>query len=530
MANQSARLALVVGNAEYQFGRPLRNTKNDAVAISAALSDLGLTSHIRDETGRFEKLSPNFNQSLMGMNRLLADFHVEAQASEMAVIYFSGHGIEIDAQNHLIPVDAQLGHVVRVRFETVHLSDVTDAVAGASRLRFVMLDACRDNPFAHTMKGLDAGKSVRAGLGPANSRRAMIFYAAAAGHVAKEGKDGGLSPFAAALIANLRVPGCGLYSIIGAVTEDVQSATQGAQEPTLYGTMVRDIVFKSNAAVSDAESIETGVSQSKQNAPVEKKIVAPPQTDVRVEEKATALPPTEVDVEKKVADRSPMATVVEKILADLPPAKVHVDNVADWHPINAPALTKIPDVENEIRQAKRGAPLEKRTEASLSTNAHIDEIPPGLNSDNRDTEVPTKFWKKAIPAGIACLVVATALYIANRGGDTSSKIPGFVRPIISTGPSVSNEAWKDRPDRAHCFQTDLAAVWSTPTRSFLARCYQTREPCDKVKNDQRGRVTDCAWATGLLRSQQWQSSEGGGYLNSWYKHSNAPFPPPFPQW
>src|SRR5215510_11760722 len=127
------RIALVIANSTYLHARPLRNTKADAVGIASALAAAGFTSH------RSGILKPYYDQSLMDMNRLLADFSVGADNAEMAVIYYSGHGIEIDFRNFLIPVDAELVHVARVDYEALPLPAVINAALGTSKLSLTIL-------------------------------------------------------------------------------------------------------------------------------------------------------------------------------------------------------------------------------------------------------------------------------------------------------------------------------------------------------------------------------------------------------
>lgn len=142
-------IALVIGNADYSKMRKLKSTRADADEIASALAEVGFTSHESDAIGVFSKLTPYHNQTQQGMNALLADFSIASQDAEMAVIYYSGHGIEIESRNFLIPTDAELRNVASVVFRTIALPSVTDAVAGARKLRLVILDACRECYFRY---------------------------------------------------------------------------------------------------------------------------------------------------------------------------------------------------------------------------------------------------------------------------------------------------------------------------------------------------------------------------------------------
>jgi uncharacterized caspase-like protein len=107
---------------------------------------LGFVSHVQGSNGTNAELIPLYDQTLMGMMRALADFSVAASAADMAVIYYSGHGIEIDFKNFLVPIDATLSHKDRLTFEAVPLGDVIASASKARKLRLIVLDACCDNP------------------------------------------------------------------------------------------------------------------------------------------------------------------------------------------------------------------------------------------------------------------------------------------------------------------------------------------------------------------------------------------------
>jgi hypothetical protein len=243
-APKERRVALIIGNAKYAVGPQLINTERDAIGVAEALYMLGFVSHIRGPDGADIDLIPLYDQTLIGMMRALADFTVAASDADMAVIYYSGHGIEIDFKNFLIPIDATLSHKDRLAFEAVPLGDVITSASKARKLRLVILDACRDNPLAERMKGLDPGKSTAPiGIGPPGTGiSALTFYAATEGQRARQGPPLGRSPFAEALIARLLQP-LELGRVFGRVTDDVRKTTDGQQEPRLYGPPQPDDIF-----------------------------------------------------------------------------------------------------------------------------------------------------------------------------------------------------------------------------------------------------------------------------------------------
>jgi hypothetical protein len=236
------RVALVIGNGQYRHAKTLPNPPRDADAIAETFSSLG-----------FDAVRKLTDLELKPLSRAFTEFRLEAADADTAVIYFAGHGIEIDGINHLIPVDAELDHVVHVPAETVPLASVLHAARGARRLRVVILDACRNNPFLERMRGLELGRdaggwsrvaleqepsrSVGRGLAqPGTVGDAMLIaYAADAGQEAKDGPANSNSPFAATLVQVIRAdPTLDVRQLFGKVGEQVANLTKGAQQPARY--------------------------------------------------------------------------------------------------------------------------------------------------------------------------------------------------------------------------------------------------------------------------------------------------------
>ena len=147
-APAAPRVALVIGNASYAHAPALANPLNDAADVGAALGRLGF------EVTRLE----NADRSSLWSG--FQEFALAASASEVAVVFYAGHGIEVDQRNFLVPVDARLASDQDVEFEAVPLELVSRAVERASGLRLVILDACRENPFASRMQRAGATRSV----------------------------------------------------------------------------------------------------------------------------------------------------------------------------------------------------------------------------------------------------------------------------------------------------------------------------------------------------------------------------------
>ena len=153
------------------------------------------------------------------------------------MIYYAGHGIEVEGENYLIPVDAKLAHKADAKYEAQPLTLALGAVEGAAGLRLVILDACRNNPFrARLFKNLNTSGGLRSIEPPAN---VVVLYSAKHGTVASDGDEGGNSPFAAALLAHIEKPGLAIQDLFGEVHDDVLTATNDTQEPWLYGAFGR---------------------------------------------------------------------------------------------------------------------------------------------------------------------------------------------------------------------------------------------------------------------------------------------------
>ena len=224
-AHSAQRVALVIGNANYKHAPLLANPVNDAKDMSAALARLGFS------VTRLE------NIGWQNLHRSLREFSRAAEVSEVAVVFYAGHGIEVDRKNYLIPVDAKLASDRDVDFEAVSLDLVLHTVEGASELRLVILDACRDNPFLSKMQSAGATRSLGRGLARVEPAvETLVAYAAKEGTVASDG-NGRNSPYSEALLAFLEEPGLEVGLMFRKVRDAVLGATGGRQEPFVYGSL-----------------------------------------------------------------------------------------------------------------------------------------------------------------------------------------------------------------------------------------------------------------------------------------------------
>ena len=223
------RVALVIGNAAYTV-HPLINAGNDAAAIAKSL---------KDELGfDLVMLRPDLNRR--DMVEALKTFQDEAARSDIAVVFFSGHGTERPGrENYLIPVDAKLAREDDLEDEAISLGSVQNRIKAARLLSLVMLDACRTNDFP--LAGRNKGGAR--GLGRAKPEGNMLIaYATSEDQVADDG-DGRHSPFTTALLRHMATPGLDVRRLLGKVRDDVKRATRDVQVPTIYGTLGGDEIF-----------------------------------------------------------------------------------------------------------------------------------------------------------------------------------------------------------------------------------------------------------------------------------------------
>jgi tetratricopeptide (TPR) repeat protein len=220
------RVALVIGNSKYQSVPALPNPSNDAAALADSLRAVGFTDVrlVNDAT----------RDNLVDA---LKSFAAEADGADWAVIYYAGHGMEMAGENYLVPVDAKLATDRDVAFEAVALTQVMGATEGARKLHLVILDACRDNPFANQIKRTVASRSIGRGLAEVEpDAGTLVVFAAKHGQVAMDGRDGH-SPFVASLINRITTPRIEIRKLFDLVRDDVMAATDRRQQPFSYGSV-----------------------------------------------------------------------------------------------------------------------------------------------------------------------------------------------------------------------------------------------------------------------------------------------------
>jgi hypothetical protein len=225
-ATAEKRVALVIGNSNYTHAPKLPNPVNDATAVAILLRNVGFDVVVRQDL--------NIND----MRRVVRDFSEVTRDAGIAIVFYAGHGLELNGNNYLVPADAVLERDIDVEDETLPLERVLNILEPAKRLRLIILDACRDNPFARTMKRSLTSRAIGRGLAriePMTSGT-LIAFAAKAGSVAADG-SGLHSPFTSALLDHIATPGLDLRIAFGRIRDEVLKSTANKQEPFVYGSL-----------------------------------------------------------------------------------------------------------------------------------------------------------------------------------------------------------------------------------------------------------------------------------------------------
>ena len=223
----ASRIALVVGISQYENITPLRNTVRDADLISKQLKGVGFEVTTLRDPG-----SQQFDEALR-------KFSFEAEVADIALLYYAGHGVEAQGRNFVLTADAAISELGDVAAQGFALDRLLLSTAKSRRLRVVVLDSCRDNPFP-AVEGIDgfakttATRSER--VAAAAERGTLVVYSTKDGAPALDGA-GSNSPFARALADNLIRPGIEIGMVFRRVRDQVLTSTGGRQEPYTYGSL-----------------------------------------------------------------------------------------------------------------------------------------------------------------------------------------------------------------------------------------------------------------------------------------------------
>jgi len=224
------RVALVVGNSNYEFVPALDNPTNDAKLMADTLQGLGFT---------LVGGGPQLNLDEAAFDKAVQDFGAKLQGADVGLFYHAGHGVQMRGSNYLVPINANPTREADVDFQMLDAALVLRQMESAgTRLNLVILDACRNNPFG--------GRGLRASGGGLAQMQApegtLISYATQPGNVAQDGADGD-SPYTKALAATMRTPGLDIFQTFNEVGLQVKRATGGSQQPWVASSPIEGTFF-----------------------------------------------------------------------------------------------------------------------------------------------------------------------------------------------------------------------------------------------------------------------------------------------
>ena len=243
-AYAGTRLALVIGNGKYANAPKLENPANDSADLAAALRNVG-----------FEVIEQQ-DASRESMTKAVRAFSSRLRGTEMALFFYAGHGMQMSGENYLLPVDADIQTPADVRFNTVNLTDIQQEMEGSGRVNIIILDACRNNPFADRLAQSGRAAPSR-GLGriDAAGEGSLIVYSTQPNNVALDGA-GRNSPFTAALLKHVITPGIEVRQMLSRVRGDVLSATERRQTPWDSSSLTGDVYLAgAPASPSDVAAV-----------------------------------------------------------------------------------------------------------------------------------------------------------------------------------------------------------------------------------------------------------------------------------
>jgi len=227
-APQGRRVALVIGNDAYTDA-PLKNAKNDAAAMAAALEELGFTvTRVTDA-----------RRDVFGAR--LATFSESIRTDDLAFFFFAGHGVQVEGENYLLPIDTGIASPMAVRLNGIGANQVVAALQRA--VSVVILDACRNNPFL-------GGRSSGGGLAQMEARGSLIAFSTGNNQVASDNSAQANGLFTGELIRVLREPGLSLREVFFRARQRVYERSSGAQFPAVYDGLLGDLQLRAAAADS----------------------------------------------------------------------------------------------------------------------------------------------------------------------------------------------------------------------------------------------------------------------------------------
>ncbi|WP_456837256.1 caspase family protein [Bradyrhizobium sp. USDA 4486] len=237
-AVRGTRMALIIGNGAYAHVKALPNPPNDARAVAKSLRDIGFT------------VSEGVDLDRAAMQKMTRDFLRDAARALVALVYYAGHGVQVDGRNYLIPIDVELKPGANMTEAMIDMDTIMAGLDDQVRTNILIFDACRSNPMAQqvasagTNRGIEGASGLAAptslGAGATLGAGTLIAFATAPGQVALDG-EGANSPFSAALSRHIGTPGLEVQQMLTRVRAEVVSSTKNKQVPWSNSSLLGEV-------------------------------------------------------------------------------------------------------------------------------------------------------------------------------------------------------------------------------------------------------------------------------------------------
>ncbi len=421
------RVALVIANSAYQHAPSLANPVNDGAVIARTLKQAG-----------FDIVDSRHDLLALDTRRALREFADATRDADIAVIYYAGHGIEVEGSNYLIPVDAKLERDTDVYDEALSLDRILVAVEPAKQLRLVILDACRDDPFGKTMKRTVATRGIGRGLAQVEptSPNMLIAYSAKAGFTAQDG-DGANSPFTVALSKHLTTPGLDVRRAFGFVRDDVLKSTGNKQEPFVYGSLGGE----------DVPLVPVKVAATAAAAPN-------PQADIRRDYELA------LQVGNRPAWEAFLAQHPDGFYSSL--AKLQLEKIGAEQ-THAAAIEKTKQAEAERdRLVALGAQKDAQAKAAADAKAAEQAQLAAQKAKEQAQQQAAAAEQQRVNLAAAAPVVAPASAASPSGTNVTSLTP-------ATAPADLSRSVQTELGRVGCFSGQADGNWNTSSQRSLSR-------------------------------------------------------------
>lgn len=239
------RIALVIGNGSYDFGR-LKNSVNDANDIAATLKKLGFSVILKNEAGHKE------------MESAIKELGKQLKKDDVGLFFYAGHGVQIEGQNYLIPIGANIEEESDVKYKAVNLNRIFETMDDAgNKLNIIILDACRNNPYAKSFRSTSRGLAIV----EKSPKDTLIAYSTSPNQVAMDG-SGRNSPYTKALLDNMTIPGIPIEQVFKKIRNNLDNVTGGKQVPWYISSLGGDFYFNTERVTAQESSKPERIKQS----------------------------------------------------------------------------------------------------------------------------------------------------------------------------------------------------------------------------------------------------------------------------